>query len=111
MSLLEPNKHHAVHLASLRKLCESNPLKLLKRHKATQGPSSPSSSPRSPAQPLSVAPVPAPVAEENDFRFDDLDLLEEVNQQGNEGSVAASAGASSWSRGLFGGKASKFAAP
>jgi len=107
MLLLEPNKHHAVHLASLRKLCESNPLKLLKRHKTSQSSltSSPISTPRTPVPP----PASVPITDNSDFRFDDLDRLEEQDDQLDESEPGPSAGSTSWTKGIFGGKASKFA--
>ncbi len=123
MLLLEPHKHHAVHLASLRKLCESGPMKLLKRHKSS-APSSPSKSPRSPVRasaPASAptpAPVPVPVPVKaappvtEEFHFDELGALEDKTDAEEEAEPAATSSTgvkSTWSSSIFGSKASKFA--
>lgn len=119
MLLLEPHKHHAVHLASLRKLCESGPMKLLKRHKSS-APSSPSKAPRSPVRasaPASApAPAPAPAIKAappvtEEFHFDELGALEDKTDAEEDAEPAASStgGKSTWSSSIFGSKASKFA--
>ena len=116
MLLLEPHKHHAVHLASLRKLCESGPLKLLKRHKSS-APSSPSKAPRSPVRASAPAAAPAPTLVKaappatEEFHFDELGALEDKTdaEEEAEPAVSSAGGKSTWSSSIFGSKASKFA--
>jgi hypothetical protein len=90
-----------MHLATLRKACEGNPLKLLKKYKAsTAGSPKPSSAP---------AVATAGASDNGDFRFDNLESVEATPAA--EDNVGKS-GTSGWTN-LFGGekRASKFAVP
>jgi hypothetical protein len=89
-----------MHLATLRKACEGNPLKLLKKYKASTAGS---------PKPSSASPVATAGASYNgDFRFDNLESVEATPTAEENGK----SGTSGWTS-LFGGekRASKFAVP
>ncbi len=97
--------HHAMHLATLRKTCESNPLKLLKKYKASFAAAGSAAKPTS-----SAASQQAPAGDGGEFRFDNL---ESVQGSTEEATGSGSSGTSGWSN-IFGGgggerRARKFA--
>jgi hypothetical protein len=97
----QPAVHHAMHLATLRKTCESNPLKLLKKYKALRATNEAT---RGASKPPSAAD-----ADEGEFRFDNLESVP-ADADGTAGGNGGSE-SSGWSN-IFGGgerRASKFA--
>ena len=104
-----------MHLATLRKTCESNPLKLLKKYKSTKaagsggGSSSTSGGNKSTSKSTNKSSAGAEGVDEGEFRFDNL---ESVDTDRASATSSASAPAQGWT-GIFGGgdgRASKFAA-
>jgi hypothetical protein len=116
--------HHAVHLATLRKQCESSPLKLLKKYKtaavaaavAAAAVSTVTAKPK--PQSKSNAPAASSSSQEDlNFRFDNLESVpDDTSNPRSEANTAAAASSgstpSSWTSVFTGGsKASKFAVP
>ena len=126
--------HHALHLATLRKLCETAPLKLLKKYKATASlgntTTTTSTVPTTtiaaavavagrasssiPPKKSKEASTGKPVVE--DFRFDNLESVEAATTEGearpedSSSGDGGSSGSGGWTGGIFGkSKASKFA--
>ena len=116
--------HHALHLATLRKLCETAPLKLLKKYKAaaslgnttiTTNATVPTTTTTAAVASSSILPKKSkeastvkPVVE--DFRFDNLESVEAATTEGEARQEESGSGSTGWTGGLFGkSKASKFA--
>jgi hypothetical protein len=92
-----------MHLATLRKACESNPLKLLKKYKAQRAVTSDT------GKAVTKLPGSAEAAGDGEFRFDNL---ESVPAEAEGASGTSGAGESSGWSNIFGGgerRASKFA--
>lgn len=101
-SLLEHHSevHHAMHLATVRKLCEEQPLLLLKKRKAFVALPAPT-------KPITVTEAPSTVHEEPEPTFTELQGIADGDAEDRDGSAA---GGRRWSLFGFGGKASKFIA-
>lgn len=121
--------HHALHLATLRKLCETAPLKLLKKYKATASVGNTTITTNATATTVPTTTTTAAVAVAGssippkrskeastvkpvveDFRFDNLESVEAATTEGEARLEESGSGSSGWTGGLFGkSKASKFA--